>query len=300
MKKHGIAYQLLRFMTKGFILLIKCIAFLVGHEILIRKRAEAQSKVVARREVQRRINEFVSVASHELKTPLTSIKGNVQLMGRRLKISELAMQQPEQYRHALDETRDLLERTDQQLTRLTRLVNVLLESARINGNTMDLLFELCDLNIIIREVIQNTRHIPSERTIELDASGDKTILVMADASRIKQAILHYLINAHKFSHIDHPIKVLLQEEGRMVRVSVQDRGPGIPLKEHQRIWERFYRVTTTNVLNGSEVGLGLGLHVCRTIIEQHHGQVGVYSHPGQGSTFWFILPLLDRSLDIAL
>jgi len=83
----------------------------------------------------------------------------------------------------------------------------------------------------------------------------------------------------------------LQVEGNRARLSVHDVGPGIPLKEQNKIWERYYRVPTIDVQNGSEIGLGLGLHISRTIIEQHHGHIGVQSTPGSGSTFWFTLPL---------
>jgi signal transduction histidine kinase len=298
MKSHSILYRLLGLITKFFIFLIKLIAVLIGREILMRKRTEARSKAMAHHEAQRHMNEFLSVASHELKTPLTSIKGNVQLMGRRLRSeSSLDTTRPEEVQHVLGEARELLERTDQQLTRLTQLVNIFLESARINGNTMDLLFELCELDTIIRETLQNPRYMSSSRTVQLELPTENTVLVMADASRIKQVIIQYLSNAHKYSHLDLPIKIALKEEGRMVRVSVQDQGHGIPISEQKRIWERFYRISDTQVLNGSEVGLGLGLHICRTIIEQHHGQVGLQSEPGQGTTFWFLLPLMERKPD---
>jgi signal transduction histidine kinase len=298
MKSHGIAYQLLSLITKLFFFVIKLILILIGQELAIRKRTEARSQVIAHKEAQRHMNEFLSMASHELKTPLTSIKGNVQLMGRKLK-SEVSLDatHPEDIRHVLREARELLERTDQQLTRLTQLVNILLESSRINGNTMDLLFELCELNTIIRETLQNQSHISANRVVHIELPPEKTILVMGDAGRIKQVIVQYLSNAHKYSSMDQPIKVLLQEEGRMARVSIQDHGPGIPLNEQKQVWERFYRVSDIQVLNGSEVGLGLGLHISRTIVEQHHGQVGLQSVPGHGSTFWFLLPCIEKNVD---
>ncbi len=298
MKSHSIIYRLLGMITKFFFFLIKLLVVLVGRDILRRKRTEARSRSMARQEAQRHMNEFLSMASHELKTPLTSIKGNVQLMGRKLKSEgPIDTTHPEEIRHVLNEARELLERTDQQLTRLTQLVNILLESSRINGNTMDLLFELCELDTIIRETLQNPSYLSSSRTVHVELPEEKTVLVMGDTGRIKQVIMQYLSNAHKYSPVDQPIKIVLKEEGHMARVSIQDYGPGIPLSEQRRIWERFYRVSNMRVLNGSEVGLGLGLHICRTIIEQHHGQVGLYSEPDQGSTFWFLLPRMERSLN---
>ncbi|HEU5228392.1 MAG TPA: sensor histidine kinase, partial [Ktedonobacteraceae bacterium] len=107
---------------------------------------------------------------------------------------------------------------------------------------------------------------------------------------------NFLSNAHKFSPLDSPIEVQLREQGQMAHVSVHDEGPGVPSREQKRIWDRFYRSPTVKILNGSEVGLGLGLYLCRAIISQHQGRTGVQSIPGAGSTFWFTLPLLQEKL----
>jgi signal transduction histidine kinase len=275
---------------------MKMIALLIGREVLKYKSTEARTKDLARREAQRRMNEFVSIASHELKTPLTSIKGNIQLMGRRLKTSvDPGPAQSEETRQLLGEARELLERTDQQISRLTHLVNSLLETARISANTMELLFEVCELDKILHEVVQDTRYVPATRTVHIKVPENKSVVVMADSNRIKQVIIHYLSNAHKYSASDRPISICLREEGQMAHISVKDEGPGIPASEQRRIWERFYRVKGIEVLNSSEVGLGLGLHISRTIVEQHRGQVGVQSIPGRGATFWFTLPLLKTT-----
>jgi signal transduction histidine kinase len=121
-----------------------------------------------------------------------------------------------------------------------------------------------------------------------------TIPVVADADRIGQVITNYLTNALKYSAADRPVEVFLAIEGQMARASVHDEGPGLTPTEQQAIWERFYQVERMKVQSGSGVGLGLGLHICQTIIEQHQGQVGVQSSPGEGSTFWFTLPLARK------
>jgi signal transduction histidine kinase len=273
-------------------------------DILVGKQTDAHNEEVAKREAQRRMNEFLSVASHELKTPLTSIKGNIQLMGRKLK-SNVAFapttssngtddKQGEQANSLLNETRELLERTDKQITQLTRLVNTLLEGSRINANTIDLLFEVSELDALLQEVVQDLRHIPKERVVHVDIPEGKSVLVMADVTRVKQVVVHLLSNAHKYSPLEEHIEIALKVEGNTARVSVHDAGPGIPANEHNKIWERYYRVPDINVQNGSEIGLGLGLHISRTIIEQHHGRIGVQSTPGSGSTFWFTLPLHNK------
>lgn len=286
---------------RGLWTLIKVALLVILRDILARKQAEVRTQEMAKHEAQRRMNEFLSIASHELKTPLTSIKGNIQLMARKLKpklntstvqnADDTSDTQNNQTSRLLDEARELLERTDKQITQLSRLVNTLLESARITANTMDLLLELCELNILVQEVMQDVRHIPKTRTVHVDVSAEESILVMADVNRIKQVVIHLVSNAHKYSPLEEHIDVLLQTEGDMARISVHDAGSGIPRNEQNKIWERYYRVPTIEVQNGSEIGLGLGLHISRTIIEQHHGHIGVQSTPGVGSTFWFTLPL---------
>ena len=288
------------FFIRGLWTLVKVALVVILRDILVRKQVEVRSQELASREAQRRMNEFLSVASHELKTPLTSIKGNVQLAGRKLK-SKIEMStaqnisnspQNEQASYLLSEARELLERTDKQISQLSRLVNTLLESSRITANTMDLLLEQCELDTLVREVVQDVRHIPKTRTIHVEIPiSEESMLVMADTNRIKQVVLHFLSNAHKYSPLEERIDVLLETEGHVARISVSDTGPGIPQNEQSNIWERYYRVPTIEVQNGSEIGLGLGLHISRTIVEQHHGHIGVQSIPGSGSTFWFTLPL---------
>jgi signal transduction histidine kinase len=104
-------------------------------------------------------------------------------------------------------------------------------------------------------------------------------------------VTNYLTNALKYSPAKQPVVVGLDVASNEARVWVRDQGPGLPPEEQVRIWERFHRVKGIKVQSGTGVGLGLGLYICRIIIERHQGQVGVESAPGQGSTFWFTLPL---------
>ncbi len=294
MKRQQIERQLIGLSFRMLRKLIKVMVLIIGGGIWLSKRNEARTRAIAKQEAQSRMNEFLSIASHELKTPLTSIKGNIQLIGRRLKNNDSS--QSEETRRILIEAKDLLDRTDQQITRLTRIVNGLLETARINGNTMDLLFELTELNNLLREIEQNGHQLPATRSMQVHIPEDKALLVMADTTRIKHVIIHFLSNAHKFSPLERPIEIFLSEDEHMAKIAVKDAGPGIAPEEQKRIWERFYRVPGIAILNGSEVGLGLGLHISHSIIEQHHGKIGLQSKPGEGSTFWFTLPLADNNL----
>jgi len=115
--------------------------------------------------------------------------------------------------------------------------------------------------------------------------------VVVDADRLGQVVTNYLTNALKYSPTYRPVAVGLDIEEKWAQVWVRDEGPGLPPEEQEAIWERFHRVKGIEVQSGSGIGLGLGLYICRTIIERHQGQIGVESAPGQGSTFWFTVPL---------
>ena len=302
-------------MAYSLLAIIKGVLLILVREVTLRKQAEARTKELAQREAQRRMNEFLNVASHELKTPLTSIKGNLQLMGRRLK-SGIDAQMPSTQTvetgeinassnslHELDTTRDmnnllvetkgLLERTDKQVSHLTRLVNALLESSRLDNNELKLRMERFEMNNLVREAAQDAQYNYTKRAVHVEPC-EEDLIVLADIQHVKQVVVHFLSNAHKFSPITEQIDIVLQHEDGKVRVSVHDNGLGIHPDEHNKIWERFYRIPDVEVQNGSEVGLGLGLYLSRAIIEQHNGTIGLKSTPGAGSTFWFVLPLADE------
>jgi len=105
-----------------------------------------------------------------------------------------------------------------------------------------------------------------------------------------QVLTNYLANALKYAPVDQPVSVRLEVAASSARVSVRDLGMGLTAEQQQRVWERFYQVAAPGH-QGPDGGLGLGLAIARAIVEQHHGQVGVESAPGRGSTFWFTLPL---------
>ena len=171
-----------------------------------------------------------------------------------------------------------------------RLVGDLLDVTRVRAGKLEFHVERCDLAAIVRDATTAQRIAWPGRTIELDAS-DTEVPVDADAQRIEQVITNYLTNALKYSSSDAPVAVSLSITGREARVAVQDHGPGLTPEQRQHVWERFHRVPGVRQQSGSGEGLGLGLYICRGIIERHGGRVGLESTPGHGSIFDFTLPL---------
>ncbi len=271
----------------------KLAALVIERERLLQARAEAQASELALREANLRMDEFIGIASHELKTPLTTIKGSMQLAQRQLK--RLLNQEsvaPGELSDKLALLKELLERAERQVGIQNRLVNDLLDVSSINVSRLELHIELCDLASIVREAVEDQRYVAPTRKIQLEI-GVSEVLVLADADRLGQVVNNYLSNALKYSEANRPVEVRLEKERSIARVSVCDQGPGLTSKQQKQIWDRFYRVEGIEVKSGSGVGLGLGLHICRTIVERQGGHVGVQSKPGHGSTFWFTLPLAE-------
>jgi len=270
----------------------KLAALVIERERLLYERAKAQANELALREANRRMDVFLGMAGHELRTPLTAISGNIQLALRQVKksIAEDGTYADDLV-SKLELIQTLLERAERQVRLQNRLVGDLLDISRIQANKIALNLEPCDLFAIVREAVQDQSLVAPARNIGLHVLAEATAPVVADADRIGQVVTNYLTNALKYSPADRPIEVFLAIEGPMARVSVQDEGKGLSPTEQQAIWERFYQVERIKAQRGSGTGLGLGLHICQTIIEEHQGQVGVQSSPGEGSTFWFSLPL---------
>jgi signal transduction histidine kinase len=231
---------------------------------------------------------FLGIAGHELKNPLASLKLGLQMVERRMR----RLLQRE--RVEIADVAPLLEpivQAEHQEERLQRLVSDLLDVERIQAGKLDLHLAQTNLAAIVREEVEEQRQIHPERTLVLEVGEEQCVPIMADAMRIGQVLTNYLTNALKYSPADCPVTVGLQIDDRQVQVWVRDQGPGLPPEEQEQIWECYYRVQGIEVQSGSGLELGLGLHVCRTIIGLHHGQVGVLSARGAGSTFWFSLPL---------
>src|SRR5919198_583362 len=241
---------------------------------LERHAAELEQAVEERtrelREANRRMDEFLAIAGHELKTPLTSIKGYIQLA--QLRLAGIVGQDAEAAH--IVRARTLLERAEGQTVRLNRLVNDLLDVSRIQAGKLELRLGPADLAAIVRAVVQEQREWAPDRAICLEMPAGLSVPIVADVDRIGQVVTNYLTNALKYSPDARPVTVGLEALPAQARVWVHDEGPGLPAAEQERIWERFYRASgIVPQQDSSHSGLGLGLHISRIIVEQHHGQV---------------------------
>ena len=245
----------------------------------------AEAARMAAEAATRQREEFLGIASHELHTPITNIKANAQITLRAID----HFRQTHELDAGLARAYALLQRSERNIARLNRIMEDMLDATRIQTEALQFHMEQGDLAVVMREVVEEQQLLWPERVIELEAPASLTLAQM-DVERIGQAITNYLVNALKFSLTDAPVMARVSATADQARVEVSDRGPGIPASEYERIWERFYRSPDIAVRSGSRVGLGLGLYLCKTVVERHGGQVGLESVVGQGSTFWFILP----------
>src|SRR5258708_28585042 len=178
------------------------------------------------------------------------------------------------------------------------MIGELLDVAHIHANQLAIVTRPCNLVEIVRRAVAEVQQRAIERTLRLSLPKEEHVPVLADANRIGQVVTNYLSNALKYSPVDRPVEVRLILEGPLARVSVRDEGPGLSLVAQELLWQRFSRVPGIAVQDSRGnfgANLGVGLYLCREIIERHHGCVGVESVPGQGSTFWFTIALATSS-----
>lgn len=224
-------------------------------------------------------DEFLSMASHELKTPLSSLKGMAQLMRRRFE------------RIASPEAKNIAS-MERSIVRMEVLIQDLLDTSLIELGRFTLRREGCDIVELCQHVAHEYTTISSPSPHLILNTPDEAIYTSIDVTRVGQVLLNLLSNAYKYSSSHAPITMTVWRANNQGMISVQDKGIGIPAEQLPHIFERFYRVPEVNVQTGSSVGLGLGLYISRKIIEHHGGSITVQSTPGEGSTFTIMLPLV--------
>ncbi len=221
-------------------------------------------------------DEFVALISHDLRTPLTSIMGYVELV---LDSDELP-----------ESERAHLEVVDRNSERLLRLVNDLLFVARFEAGEMDLTFSRLDLSGVVRQAVQEAIPRAAVKHITLRSDVEDALVVSADRGRMFQLLDNLVGNAIKFTPEGGRVGVHLSEEGGSVKLEVADSGIGIAVEDQRHLFERFYRASNTR--DGQVPGTGLGLYIAHAIVESHGGRIAVESEPGNGTRFCVDLPLV--------
>jgi len=228
--------------------------------------------ITSRKTLEKQKDDFIGLASHELKTPVTAIKSISDML-----IDEIGSS-PESY------AVDLLKKLNGQVDRLISLIRNVLDTSVINEGMMKLKPETIDLNRLVEENLEALQAVSSNHHLIWQPA--QIPLIHADRERVMQVINNFISNAAKYASPGTHITLTIEDLSDKVKLSVKDEGPGIPENEQHFLFERYYR----GDYNAQQKGFGLGLYICSEIIKQHHGFIGVQSRVGEGSTFYFTLP----------
>lgn len=237
----------------------------------------------AAREALQSRDEFLSIASHELKTPLTSLFLQLQMMERLLKRND----QPDSLRENFEKFARSVESSIRQSTKLSSLLDELLDLTRIRLGKLSLQKSEVDVGQLVQEAFDKIKALAQKEKIEMQIECPKGLTAFWDPVRIDQVVSNLLTNGIKYGG-GSPVRLKVEPRaGGNVLISVEDRGPGIPAELQEKIFERFERAVSGNSISG----LGLGLYISRQIVEAHQGTISVKSEVGKGSCFEVSLPL---------
>ncbi|MBP7973534.1 MAG: hybrid sensor histidine kinase/response regulator [Kaistella sp.] len=259
------------------ILLLKVKTF---YRIYEQSRAlnEMQTKLLEeiefRKEAERKKDEFISIASHELKTPMTSIKGYIQLLERSLDKEDL------------ETTRVRLHKVQNQVEKLNLLVADLLDISKIESGKLKFNKKYFSFDKILDHIVEIMEQANPQ--VKFIKKGQINTEIFGDEMRIEQVIINFITNAIKYAPDSDEVHFTSELRGDEIYFSVKDFGIGMAKEHQQQIFDKFYRVEETSE---RFQGLGIGLYICQEIIERHEGKIGVNSEPDEGSEFYFTIPL---------
>ncbi len=246
-------------------------------EIEERKKAEEETRILTLRQeatntLMNKKDEFMSIASHELKTPLTTLKSSLQLLQRMVSTNK-----------ELEPTKMLVDKAARQTKKLTGIINDLLDVTKIQAGKIILNKDEFDLSLLINECAEECEIENKECKVSVQA--DAELMVYGDRSRIDQVLCNLITNAIKYSPNSNQVNVVAEKLANgKVKVLVIDKGIGIPENHLDDVFDRFFRVENSSQ---NFAGIGLGLYISSEIIKRHNGEIGVESELGKGSTFWF-------------
>ncbi|MBB2145722.1 PAS domain-containing protein [Pedobacter sp. LMG 31464] len=228
---------------------------------------------------EQRKDDFLSIASHELKTPVTSLKASLQLLNR-------IKDNPTSLTHI-----KLIEQANRSMEKMDVLVSDLLNMNRMAEGQLKLDLE----TFSIAEMLQQCcNHIRVGGKYELIIEGDSDLKIHADQHRIDQVVVNFVNNAVKYAPKSLTINLKIEKQGSNAKISVTDKGPGISPETLPHLFDRYYRASYESK---NYSGLGLGLYICSEIIKRHDGEIGVESQLGKGSTFWFTIPINLQTIE---
>ncbi|SKB41466.1 PAS domain-containing sensor histidine kinase [Daejeonella lutea] len=225
--------------------------------------------------LQQQKDDFISVASHELKTPMTSVRASMQVVDRLLKSDPSSPRLSE-----------FVDKVNSNLAKMQQLVESLLNVSKISSGQL----ALHKTDFVVAEMVEECcDHIRMAGEYELKTTGDTSLRVYADKHQIDQVLVNLVNNAVKYAPLSKIIEINISKpHENYIKVSVIDFGPGIPEAKIPHIFDRYYRADTSGIQYS---GLGLGLYISADIIKRHGGDIGVVSKEGEGSEFWFTLPV---------
>ena len=221
---------------------------------------------------------FVADAAHELKTPLTAMKGNLEVTLQRARSAE--------------EYRDAIEANLESVDRLTRLTKSLLTIAKISGEHSPLHVESIHLEALIQEVVNDLLILAEDQKITLHTECETIPLFLGDRIQLKQALVNLLDNAFRHTPAEGTVTIRLSQQENLAMLSIEDTGSGIDPQHLPHVFDRFYRVDEAR--DRSSGGTGLGLAIVKEIVEAHDGRIRVESEVGKGTVFVIQLPLPTR------
>lgn len=247
-----------------------------------RKLQQVQNALIEeieiRKDAERKKDEFISIASHELKTPLTSVKGYIKLLERSIDKGD-----PETIKTRLHKVLD-------QVEKLNVLVADLLDISKIESGKLKFNKKYFDFDSFLENIIDGIQQSNPDFTFIVN--GKAGIPVFADDTRIEQVIVNFITNAIKYSPGTNQVEINVFVSDDKLYLGVRDFGIGLSKEHQQLVFNKFYRVEDTA---SNFHGLGIGLYICRQIIRRHQGKIGVKSAPGKGSEFYFYLPLQESN-----
>jgi PAS domain S-box-containing protein len=241
--------------------------------------------VTHKKAVEHRMREFYSVVSHEMRTPLTSIRGSLGLLSDGI----VAAGSPE--------GKELIRLANASCLRLMRLINDILDLRKIEAGSLELFLQPASAEYLVSQSIDEMFGFACDRHVRLTSEFSVTSEVVADHDRAVQVLTNLISNAIKYSEPNGEVRICVNpdDSGKMLRFSICDQGQGIPVEMQSKLFQKFQQIDSSD--SRSKEGTGLGLAISKAIVEQHGGRIGVQSEPGTGSTFWFEMPMLNSGID---